>query len=621
MCGITGIYGLEQVDNAKARVEQMNLSLAHRGPDADGIYEAQNVILGHRRLSIIDLSAESNQPFTSANERYTLVFNGEVYNYKELKAELNDYPFRTASDTEVVLAALTTWGIMAVRRFNGMFALAFWDGKEEKLWLARDRMGIKPLYIARASDSVVFSSEVRSILKSGLIQPTLNSAHLSEYLRFQTVHAPNTMIKGVHMMDAGSYFEVSDSTAEPIHYWKPWQSEERNNDVASIKKRTRELLVESVERRMVSDVPFGAFLSGGIDSSLIVGIIRSELDLPIDTFNVSFDEGEYSEAKYARMVADRFKSNHRDIRLQPSDLLGSLDDAMSSMDHPSGDGPNTWIVSGHTKKQGISMAISGLGGDELFAGYDVFRSLPNIAEKGWILSFPKEIRNLIGGLNYQVNKTMRARKMKVILGSDYFNLETLLPIFRRVLVDGQVSAILQDKRLRPDELGKLIRDLEEFEAFSSLPTLSRIGLAEMYGYMQNVLLRDTDQMAMSHALEVRVPFLDHELIEFVTQVPDPIKYPHSPKKLLVDSFSDLLPSEIVNRPKMGFVLPWEEWLKNDLRKYCQQRLEWLSATSYFDEKALMSMWNHFLNSSGKISWSRIWPLVTLADWMERNNVE
>lgn len=621
MCGIAGIYGLEKITDPRSAVQGMNLSLAHRGPDADGIYEHENVVLGHRRLSIIDLSPESNQPFVSSDGRFVLVFNGEVYNYRELKKELGDYSFRTQSDTEVVLASLQTWGIRAVERFNGMFALAFWNVGEERLWLARDRMGIKPLYVAEKDQSIVFASEVRSILRSGLVKPQLDAARLAEYLRFQTVHSPNTLIRGIKMLESGSYLEVSDPESSPVPYWKPWQSNERPSLSDDIRRKTRELLIGSVEKRMVSDVPFGAFLSGGIDSSLIVGIIRKELNLSIDTFNVSFDESEFSEAKYARLVADRFKSNHHEIRLQPTDFLESLDDSLASMDHPSGDGPNTWIVAQRTKQQGITMAISGLGGDEVFAGYDVFKSLPSIAEKNWMLSFPKEIRSLAANMLFMLKSNMRYRKFKAVLTADYFNLETLLPIFRRVLMDGQIKGVLTRKDLGRDELSKMISDLESFDGFAALPTLSRIGISEMYGYMQNVLLRDTDQMTMSHALEVRVPFLDHELVEYVSQVPDPIKYPHSPKKLLTESFDDLLPDEIVDRPKMGFVLPWESWLKNELRQYCEERLLWLARTDYFEAEVLMKMWGDFVGDKGKITWSRIWPLVTLADWMKRNHVE
>ncbi|MBT3648760.1 MAG: asparagine synthase (glutamine-hydrolyzing) [Flavobacteriales bacterium] len=621
MCGIAGVYGLEKISDPRSIVQEMNLSLSHRGPDADGIYEGKNVVLGHRRLSIIDLSPESNQPFQSNDQRYTLIFNGEVYNFRELREQLVDYDFRTQSDTEVVLAALITWGIRAVEKFNGMFALAFWDNVEDRLWLARDRMGIKPLYIAQGRQSIIFASEVRSILKSGLVAPKLDENRLSEYLRYQTVHSPNTILEGVKMLEPGCYLEISEPESRPTPYWKPWQSDDRPTDIQSAQSRVRELLISSVERRMVSDVPFGAFLSGGIDSSLIVGIIRAELDLPIDTFNVSFDENEFSEAKYARLVANKFGSNHHEIRLQPSDLLNSLDDALASMDHPSGDGPNTWIVAQRTKQQGITMAISGLGGDEVFAGYDVFKRLPSIAEKSWLLSFPKEIRSLIGSFNVLRKGDMRSKKMKAILTSDYFNLENLLPVFRRVLMDDQISGLLRNRVSKPDELSGMIKSLEEYSGFGDLPTLSRIGIAEMYGYMQNVLLRDSDQMAMSHALEVRVPFLDHELVEYVSQVPDPLKYPHIPKKLLIDSFGQLLPDEVVHRKKMGFVLPWEHWLKNELKDFCEERLEWLASTDYFDEMHVISLWEEFLKGSGKISWSRIWPLVTLADWMKRNNVE
>lgn len=621
MCGIAGIYGLKDVDAAGARMQKMLDRIAHRGPDAEGMYRQSPVLLGHRRLSIIDLNETSNQPFISHDGRYVLVFNGEIYNYRELRAQLRDYPFRTNSDTEVLLAAFATWGIRACQLFNGMYAFAIWDNQSEKLWLVRDRLGIKPLYFARGNSCLVFASEIRSILASGLIAPRLNRAMLTEYLRYQTVHAPNTLVSGIKLLKPGTYLEVSDNEVKKTRYWFPWQKEHHTTEVETIRQNVRDLFTRSVERRLVADVPFGAFLSGGIDSSLVVAVMSRSLDRKVDTFNVSFDESEYSEAVFARSIAGKFHCNHHEILLKPSAFLASLPDALASMDHPSGDGPNTWIVSRETKKQGITMALSGLGGDELFGGYEVFRRIPYIADKGWILSFPKALRSMAGKLLEAAKPGIASAKTRELLLSDYFDLEHLYPVFRKVLLDHQCKQLLGEDFQPGNNVQRLLREFEEYPAFSALPVLSRISVAEIYTYMQNVLLRDTDQMSMAHALEVRVPFLDHELVEYVMRVPDFAKFPHTPKKLLIESFADVLPVEVVNRPKMGFVLPWDHWMREELRAFCEDHLHRLGKKGVVNDNYLQQLWSDFLANKTNVTWSRIWPVVVLADWIERNGIE
>jgi len=620
MCGITGIFGLEGIENPQQRVGEMTQALAHRGPDAEGFFLAENVALGHRRLSIIDLQEASNQPFFSPDKRYVLVYNGELYNYEELKQELSsEHSFQTESDTEVVLKAFMSWGVKCLQKFNGMFAFALWDQQLEKLWLVRDRLGIKPLYYSHKGSNLVFASEVRALLASSLVERTLDQASIQDFLTYQTVHAPKTIVKDVFMLPPATYLEVTDNEVVQKEYWKPWHSVD-SMPLVNVKGQIKELLTHSVDIRMKADVPFGAFLSGGIDSSLIVGIIREYLGKSIDTFNVSFGDSEFSEAKYALEVANKFGSNHHEILLQPTDFLESLPEALQAIDHPSGDGPNTWVVSRATKKEGISMALSGLGGDELFAGYDVFKRIPYISEKNWILSFPKGIRTAIGGALSLAKPGIQSKKTTEILEADYFDLEHLYPIFRKVLLDSEVKRIYKSHGYQ-NRVTAILQDLEQYPDFSKLPVLSRISIAEMSTYMQNVLLRDSDQMSMAHALELRVPFLDHRLVELATQISDQDKYPTTPKRLLIESFPDLLPNSIVNRPKMGFVLPWEHWLKNDLRKMAVENIELLGSSESFHATALHDLWKRFEKGDPSVTWSRVWPLIVLADWMKRNGFD
>jgi asparagine synthase (glutamine-hydrolysing) len=621
MCGIGGYIGVQVQGSPEYILNRMGDDLAHRGPDASGIYSNPGIGLVHRRLSIIDLSAESNQPFKKEDESRVLIFNGEVYNYLEIRSELEgSYDFRTHSDTEVVFAALSVWGAAALQKFNGMFALAFWNDEKQELLLARDRVGIKPLYYAEVEGGFVFSSEIRAILNSGLVKRKLNPQGLSEYLMYQTVHEPNTIIKGINVLPAGTYVTISDSEVIYKDYWHAWQSKHEDVDAVVVQEGIKSRFIQSVEKRLVSDVPFGAFLSGGIDSSLIVGVMAGILDRKVSTFNVSFDESEFSESKYAREIATKYGTDHHEILLNPDAFLQSLPEALKAIDHPSGDGPNSWIVSSETKKQGITMALSGLGGDELFGGYDVFTRLPSLAEKNWILSFPKWARSMAGMGVQTIHPGVRGKKIAEILQLDYFDLEHLYPIFRKSFFPNQVNELLSRNGHNNDRVQGIVREFEEYGEFGALPVLSRISMAEMGSYMRSVLLRDTDQMAMAHALEVRVPFLDHELIEYVIQVNDNLKYPHSPKKLLVDSFEGLLPSKLVNRKKMGFVLPWEHWMRGELKLFVEDRLSHLKELSEFNGTALDRLYEDFISLKPNVNWSRIWMLVALSDWLERHEV-
>ena len=622
MCGIAGIFEVREINDAAHRVQLMIKAMEHRGPDAGNVVVNGNAVFGHRRLSIIDLNENSNQPFLSRDGRYSLTFNGEIYNYIELRSRLQDFDFQTESDTEVLLAALIKWGAKALQLLNGMFAFAFWDTEKNELLIARDRLGIKPLYYAEVNNSIVFGSEVRGILASELVPRKLNHKCLNEYLQYQSVSAPNTLVFGVKMLDSATYMSVNNDGLEKVEYWKPWQNKHFDDDSFVVKKIIQEKLTASVESRLNSDVPFGAFLSGGIDSSLLVGIASEHLGRKIDTFNVSFDESKFSEATYARTVAEKFGANHHEIKLTPQTFLSSLPEAVGNIDHPSGDGLNSWIVSRETKNQGISMALSGLGGDEVFAGYDVFKRIPEISNQDWLLSFPMFLRRTGAKLLELKNPGISSRKQTEVLTSEYFDLKSLYPIFRKVLLDSQIEKILSKQALNPqNRISKIIDELEVYEDFSRLLVLSRISIAEISTYMQNTLLRDTDQMSMAHGLEVRVPFLDHNLVEYATYISDTIKYPVTPKRLLVESFADLLPEEIVNREKMGFVLPWEYWMRNELRSFCEERIALLAENRWFNERGVIDLWEQFLKGSKYVGWSRIWHLVVLSDWIKKNRIE
>jgi asparagine synthase (glutamine-hydrolysing) len=623
MCGITGIFGLEGLADPRATVNAMNQALAHRGPDADGFWADELVALGHRRLGIIDLGQASDQPFRSPDGRYTLVFNGEIYNYRELRAELNQWTFRTASDTEVLLAALITWGEGTLHRLKGMFAFALWDARTQELLLVRDRMGIKPLYVAHTDHHLIFASELRAVLASRLLRPTLDRDALVDHLRYQTVHAPATIVKEVRMLEAGHAMRISDQEVRSWCWYDLVSAVDRSAEqlpLEVVHREVRERLSRAVERRLVADVPFGAFLSGGIDSTAVVGLMAQATEGPVHTFSVIFNEPEFSEEPYAQLVAQRFSTTHTPIRLKPENMLDLLPAALAAMDHPSADGPNTYVVSKVTKAAGITMALSGLGGDELFAGYPVFTRSMALWNKRWLTQFPGWMRGAAARGISALRPSIQSDKLGELLRLSYFTVDDTYPVSRITFSDREIAALMGASRLPRNAVRDYMSARIRNGSGHELPLLSQVSIGELGTYLQNVLLRDTDQMSMAHALEVRVPFLDHDLVEFVLGVSDRQKYPHTPKQLLVDALGDLLPRSIVDRPKMGFTMPWEHWMRHELRSWCEMRIKGAAARPWFASGAVEQLWKRFLAHDPRVNWSRLWSLIVLEDWLARHGI-
>ena len=627
MCGINGIVGMDDTGLARKIINTMNDTLAHRGPDDHGVFVEPTIALGHRRLSIIDLSSAGHQPMFSHDQRYCITFNGEIYNFAELKSQLDNYPYTNQTDTEVILAAYQRWGTACLEKLDGMFVFAIWDRVERELFIARDRLGIKPLYFFKQGEKLLFSSEIRSLLKSEVIPRKLNDQALVDYLRYQTVHAPNTIIKDVEMLMPGHFMIFKDGSLKINEYWNSVKNKVKHSELDrknynEIKKKVSELLHEAVDERLMADVPLGAFLSGGIDSSIVVGLMSRLSDQKVNTFSVSFAEEELDESEYAEMVSKKFDTNHTEIHLTPDDFLDYLPNALNSMDHPSGDGPNTYVVSKVTRESGIVVALSGLGGDEVFAGYDTFKQLRKLIDNRWILQLPVYLRDLAGLLIKKIKPGSISTKINKVLSLKDWDVNSTYPIMRQVLHEDQLKLLLDRDKLAPNSVLEI---LEEYNlngnTNNGLPMLSKISVAELSTYMQNVLLRDTDQMSMASALEVRVPFLDHQLIEYVLAVPDKYKYPSIPKKLLVDATEGLLPREVFDRPKMGFTLPWEKWLKDDLKTFCDIQLCNLGKRKEFNASEIDELWRSFLNENGKVGWARIWILVVLSYWLTKNNID
>lgn len=620
MCGITGIYGMSSEKSAST-IRLMNNAISHRGPDDEGYYVDEQVALGHRRLAIIDLSPAGHQPMHSNDGNLEIAFNGEIYNFQEVKKLLSGYAFKSGSDTEVILAAYQQWGKDCLQHFNGMFAFAIWDKAKQELFIARDRLGIKPVYYFRQDKTLLFSSEIRSLLQSGIVPRKINSKVIYEYFTYQTIHAPETFINNVFMLMPGHYMTVNASGINIERYWHIVE----NTDFSSSGKSYQEvcadinkLFFDAVNRRLISDVPFGAFLSGGIDSSAVVGAMSRIHSQPVKTFTIAFDESDFSEAKFAKLIADKFKTDHHEFLLKPEDFLNQLPEAMNALDHPSGDGPNSYIVSKITRQAGVTMALSGLGGDELFAGYPVFKRTELLQQKSWLWKLPLPLRQLLGKLITTLKQDTASIKQQQLLLSPDASLQYSFPVSRQVSNAKQLASFIEEKFNGIDAVQEIVRELNKHKA---LPLFSQVSAAEISSYMQNVLLRDTDQMSMAVALEVRVPFLDYKLVEYVMGISDAYKNPVFPKKLLVESLGDLLPDEVVHRKKMGFVFPWQRWLKSELKEFCDKHIHSLAEKGFVHKDGLLNRWNRFLNGAQDVRWLDMWLCVVLEHWLEKNKIE
>ena len=635
MCGIAGIVEFNNQRTDDALVRNMTRAMAHRGPDAEGFFAEEGVTLGHLRLSIIDLSAAANQPFEDNSGRYTMVFNGEIYNYQEVRPLVTGYAFRTNSDTEVIIAAYAKWGPDCLKYFRGMFAFAIWDRHEKAIFIARDRMGVKPLYYYQDNTRLIFASEVRGILATGLVEKKVDEKALVEYFSYQSVSYPYSVIKGIRQLEAGAWMKVKDGRLEKKVYWDVTTATADFDfgDKQRVQQRVRELMLQSIERRLVSDVPVGAFLSGGIDSSAVVGLMAEAGSSRPNTFNIAFEEKEYDESEYADQVAKKFNTVHTKILLKPTVFLDELKNALDAMDTPSGDGINTYVVSKAIRRSGMTVALSGAGGDELFAGYYFFDTYLQLQARSYLWKIPAGLRKALAGLFYTGPAAGKKGKMSQLMQLPSVTIDEIYPVFRQILSPRLLSELtnLTDDPSRtsghasgtggPFPITSVAAGLSsKRQQIERLPLLSQLSAAEYLGYTQHTLLKDTDQMSMAVSLEVREPFFDQDLVEFVLAIPDALKKPTYPKSLLVESLKPLLPDEIVHRKKKGFLFPWNVWLKSELRTFGDQHIRNMAQRPFINGQALLQYWQRFLKDDPNVRWSELWLFIVLEYWLEKNGV-
>ncbi len=620
MCGIFGFVGKRQ------RAESIDLEIAlkslhHRGPDDRGTYFGASksdpdiaCAFAHTRLSIIDLSPAGHQPMTTDDGRYTIVYNGEVYNFRELRSELeaNGARFHSDSDTEIVLDAYAAWGKNCVERFRGMFAFAIWDAKEGTLFFARDRFGVKPFYCAATPNGFAFASEVRTLMETRVIERTLSREGMARYLLFGSVYDPYTLVDGVRALLPAHRGEVRNGVISNERYWDlPVETTPMTFDEAV--ERVRPILHDAVASELVSDVPLGIFLSGGVDSSAIAAFATESAVGPVHTFTVTFDEEKYNEERYAAQVAAHYGCDHHNVYLSPEEALREVESVFAAADQPSADGVNTYFVSKAAREAGLVVALSGLGGDELFAGYTSFRSFATLMRMGRMARLlPKSMARLIGGVHAFNGRSMRSKKMAEILAAQG-NPGTTYAVARAMFTPQQATHLAPDLRDEIDEAWASCA--VSAEGSDPVAAYSRL---ELTNYLRNTLLRDSDAMSMANSIELRVPLLDHILAEAVLPIPASVKLSDEMNKPLFAAAAPRLPRYVAMRPKMGFTLPLENWFRGTMRERLRALIG--SARSPLIRESVGSVWSAFAGGSRSVSFSRIWTIAAVNDWLTRHRI-
>jgi asparagine synthase (glutamine-hydrolysing) len=648
VCGICGVAFASRSKDAELRVRAMAAAMRHRGPDEEGFLigdaRAPGLALGMRRLSIIDL-AGGQQPVWNETRDVSVIYNGELYNYRELRERLTllGHRFRTQSDTEILVHAWEEWGEDCLTELRGMFAFALLDlrgrfATAPLLFLARDPLGIKPLYYTQTAEGFAFASEVRALLASGVVPKQISQDALTSYLLFGSASEPVSLVEGVFSVPPGHRMLLYVPERRRVPRARPWwdpqtspaaRDQRKPQDVASAAKKLRPLLEDAVRAHLIADVPVGLFLSGGLDSGALAAL-AARAQAGIRSFTLSFPGTSYDEAPLARQVAERCGTQHTNIPLDGEAMLRRIDEAVAALDQPTMDGINTYFVSWAAGEVGLKVALSGLGGDELFAGYASFANtalLKRLTRLAWFV--PRPLRRATSPLVASIIGTRLSRDAagKAVaawtdpdtLPHPYFYTRALFPL-------GQLERLVEPRfrpstvgadgvTLEPTWLGWLDRTAGEA---GKLEPVAATAWLEMRCYMASTLLRDTDSVSMARSLEVRVPLLDTPLVEFVRSLPDAARRrARKQKALLVEALAGLLPEEILGQRKKTFTLPWEEWLRGPLRPRLESSFADIapSLAPHLRAEGVRSVWTAFLG--GQTSWSRPWALYVLNEWCKR----
>jgi asparagine synthase (glutamine-hydrolysing) len=578
MCGIAGFVpadaavGPSSVDAVRRMTDRMRL----RGPDAEGMWTGQGVVLGHRRLAILDLDARSNQPMVSSSGDLTIVFNGEIYNFRELKRELETegVTFRTTSDTEVLLALYAREGERMLPRLRGMFALAIWDARSRELFLARDPYGIKPLYYAETGEGVIFASQVKAIMASGLVSAAPESAGIAGFYLWGSVPEPWTIYRGVFALPCGSWLRVHAGKAGAPVCWDDirdnWRQPATPQSAAELQETVRKAVTDSVRAHLVSDVPVSVFLSGGIDSGTIAGLI-SELGGRVEGITVGFDEfsaKQADEVPVAAALAAHYGLPHHVRRISRQEFEADIPLILDAMDQPSIDGVNTWFAAKAAAERGYKVVLSGVGGDELFYGYSLMKDLPRSAMQGRAISAVPGGRSLVKAACGVLANGNRHPKLKGI--PDFMGSLEGVYFLKRCLFLPQELPVLMGEESARQGLARLGGSPPGMTAANAITGAAGVCLLDSTHYLRNQLLHDSDWASMAHSLELRTPLVDAALLHSLRSVHTGF-VDGAGKRMLAQSPRNPLPEQIIGRPKTGFGVPMTDWLAA-----ATQRREWES---------------------------------------------
>jgi asparagine synthase (glutamine-hydrolysing) len=633
MCGIAGIVGADRA-GIRPAVRRMMAAMVHRGPDDQGYEEFElsagggpSAGFGFQRLAILDLSPAGHQPMVNELTGDRLVFNGEIYNFRPLRIELEarGVVFRSTGDSEVLLRALSHWGEAALDRLDGMFAFAFFQAATGRVLLARDQLGIKPLYVATGSSGVVFASEVRALLASGVVSDELDPAGIAAYFAYGSPQDPLTIHRHIRSLPAGSCSWVDRHTATvgPLasrRYWSfpvPIPTGEMEA-VAAL----RNDLANAVQDQCVADVPLGVFLSGGIDSAALAGFAKAGQPV-VTTVSVGFQiAGAGDELDDAAATAAALGTRHLQTVLDDDWIQSQWQQWLKAADRPSIDGLNTYIVSGAVSDLGMKVALSGLGADEIFGGYPAFRNVPALLRYARLFALaPRSLRIAAGRLAFAPFRPSRRKRALSLLSAEPSILGLLLSI-RRLLDDDDLQSLglsAKSLGLRPDFLPQEAIDHLALEGLDPFHAISR---AECGLYMNNTLLRDADVNSMAHSIEVRVPFLGRTVVEHAFRLPaDVLAPPNSPPKhMLREAAASTLPRFIFDRPKKGFSLPIGDWMFGALRDECEAAIDTVAACSILPERGVRQLWEDCRSGGNTVHWTKPLSLVALGSYMRENRV-
>lgn len=632
MCGITGIYAFNMVGRVSMiNVANATAALSQRGPDFQDIYNDQTVALGHRRLSIIDPSPEGHQPMWDVGRRYCIIFNGEIYNYRELKKELLEkgVKFQSETDTEVLLNLYINEGKDSLQKVNGFFAFAIYDFQKKSIFIARDRIGIKPLYYLLDDDRLLFASEMKSLMQYG-IDKSIDFSALHTYLQLNYIPAPRTIFKNVKKLLPGESIYLSQDGYKIEKYYSiPYNKEKTTElDYEGQQNAFIQLLEGSVQKRLISDVPLGSFLSGGIDSSVIAALAKRHKD-DLHTFSIGFkDEKFFDETEYARSVAKKIGSEHTVFSLTNKDLYQHIDAILEYIDEPFADSSAiaVYILSQETRKH-ATVALSGDGADELFAGYNkhaAFHRIINSGNAEWMVKslqplwylLPKSRNNALTNKFRQLHRFAKGMKMTsrnrywawAGFASENESLKLLSSDSRNSLNDEAYNQYKAD----------LLKYIPQKESISDLL------YTDMHMVLTDDMLTKVDRMSMASSLEVRVPFLDHEVVEFAFSLPDNSKINKQLRKRIVqDSFKKILPEELYNRPKKGFEVPLLKWFRNEMQHTIKNDLlsdSFVEEQGIFDVKEVQKLKKKLFSSNPGDVHARIWGLIVFQRWWKKYGV-